>query len=344
MSSWVSGVVGAIRDATHSLLAARPWRSMLAATAGGAPVARTRPTKSEKKLRRYLKVTERRKHGREVKAAKLRDAQTERRAWFQTLDADARAEAQRAQREASASARLATDAVKAAELARLKAAYAEGSGATRVAIDLAYMEQMSLKERKSLGRQLGYAYSTNRKLDAPFALHVCGLPAAAVAASEWLPSGFERWTVRTTDGEAGASFPLGELVYLSPDSPHVLVAVDPAHTYVVGGLVDGTVKKSTTMRRARELGVRTARLPIQEHAAALKSVLTINGVVELLARFRDTGDWATALQPDLLSLAKKNARGVAAGRAGEGGGASAAAAAAGAVGAPAAADDAGRGA
>jgi tRNA (guanine9-N1)-methyltransferase len=340
--SWLAGIVGAIKERARSLLAA-PLRSMLRGPSGGTPVVRTRPTKTEKKMRRYLRVTERRKYGREVKAAKLRDAQQERREWLQTLDAEGRAEEKRLAHEAMAATRLANDALKASELARLKTVYADGSGATRVAIDLAYMEKMSPKERKSLGRQLGYAYSTNRKLDHPFALHVCALPAAEVATSDWLPNGFDRWTVRTTEGEAGASFPVDELIYLSPDSPNVLDRIDPAHVYVVGGLVDGTVKKSTTLRRAQQLGVRTARLPIQEHAAALKHVLTINGVIELLARFRDTGDWATALQPDLLSLAKKNSRGIAprkggdAGPSGEGEGAGQAAVG----GAPAAADDAG---
>ncbi|XP_076365760.1 tRNA methyltransferase 10 homolog A-like [Tachypleus tridentatus] len=34
-----------------------------------------------------------------------------------------------------------------------------------------------------------------------------------------------------------------ELIYLSPDSPHVLTDLNPEVVYVIGGLVDETVKR-----------------------------------------------------------------------------------------------------
>lgn len=34
-----------------------------------------------------------------------------------------------------------------------------------------------------------------------------------------------------------------DIIYLSPDSENVLTSLDPRKIYVIGGIVDGTVKK-----------------------------------------------------------------------------------------------------
>lgn len=54
------------------------------------------------------------------------------------------------------------------------------------------------------------------------------------------------------------------IVYLSPESDNELLEVDVTGKtiYVVGGLIDRSVKKFASFDRANELGVKTARLPI----------------------------------------------------------------------------------
>lgn len=39
-------------------------------------------------------------------------------------------------------------------------------------------------------------------------------------------------------------------VYLSPDSPHELLEIDPSAAYIIGGLVDRTVIKNASFNRA----------------------------------------------------------------------------------------------
>ncbi|NXU68175.1 TM10B methyltransferase, partial [Horornis vulcanius] len=60
-------------------------------------------------------------------------------------------------------------------------------------------------------------------------------------------------------------FPLEAIVYLTPDSENVLEDINPDKVYVLGGLVDESIHKQLTLRRAREQCLQTARLPIREY-------------------------------------------------------------------------------
>lgn len=94
-----------------------------------------------------------------------------------------------------------------------------------------------------------------------------------------------------------------DVVYLSPDAPEPLLALDPACCYVVGGLVDARVTlKRSTLSQARAQGLRCARLPLQEHLPerfrtqthALDS-LNVNAVVRILVEWCVCRDWSVAL-------------------------------------------------
>lgn len=58
--------------------------------------------------------------------------------------------------------------------------------------------------------------------------------------------GGERWAVNREEGATLECCPSGSIVMLTPDAPRPLEALDPAKTYVVGGLVDRTPKKGVT--------------------------------------------------------------------------------------------------
>ncbi|NXU06615.1 TM10B methyltransferase, partial [Buphagus erythrorhynchus] len=60
-------------------------------------------------------------------------------------------------------------------------------------------------------------------------------------------------------------FPSETIVYLTPDSENVLEDIDPDKVYVLGGLVDESIHKQLTLRRAQEQRLQTARLPIREY-------------------------------------------------------------------------------
>ncbi|KAM6478867.1 tRNA-methyltransferase-domain-containing protein [Trichoderma sp. SZMC 28011] len=86
-----------------------------------------------------------------------------------------------------------------------------------------------------------------------------------------------------------------DIVYLSSDSPYTLERLEPNTCYVVGGLVDKNREKGLCYRHARELGIRTARLPIgQFMVMQSRQVLATNHVVEIMLKWLECGDWGQA--------------------------------------------------
>lgn len=52
------------------------------------------------------------------------------------------------------------------------------------------------------------------------------------------------------------------LVYLTADSENVLEELDSKSIYIIGGLVDRNRFKGLTMDKAKEQGIKSAKLPI----------------------------------------------------------------------------------
>ncbi|KAL6877315.1 tRNA-methyltransferase domain-containing protein [Trichoderma longibrachiatum] len=86
-----------------------------------------------------------------------------------------------------------------------------------------------------------------------------------------------------------------DVVYLSSDSPYTLERLEPNTCYIVGGLVDKNREKGLCYRRAREKGIRTAKLPIgQFMVMQSRQVLATNHVVEIMLKWLECGDWGQA--------------------------------------------------
>jgi tRNA (guanine9-N1)-methyltransferase len=148
--------------------------------------------------------------------------------------------------------------------------------APRVAIDLSFASTLSAVEQKSLWRQLQVCYGANRRAAAPLSLHLtslAGCPSEGIDLG-WLPdrpptsSAVERvralgWTVGVHEGAVTEHFDPASVVYLSPDADTVLDKLQGDTVYVLGGLVDRSVRRGASLSRAARLGVRTARLPLQ---------------------------------------------------------------------------------
>ena len=85
------------------------------------------------------------------------------------------------------------------------------------------------------------------------------------------------------------------IVYLTSDSPYTLERIDPHTSYIIGGLVDKNREKGLCYRRAREHGIRTAKLPIgQFMVMQSRQVLATNHVVEIMLRWLECEDWGKA--------------------------------------------------
>merc|ERR1711915_699986 len=89
---------------------------------------------------------------------------------------------------------------------------------------------------------------------------------------------------------------MGEsLVYLSSDSGNILETLEHGKNYIIGGRVDHNNHKGICFRKAEELGIVHARLPIDQYLEMkTRHVLAINHVYEIMAQFTESGSWKEA--------------------------------------------------
>ncbi|XP_037539041.1 tRNA methyltransferase 10 homolog B [Nematolebias whitei] len=175
----------------------------------------------------------------------------------------------------------------------------------RLCVDLSMTDCMSDKEISRLAGQLRRLYGSNRRAAQPFHLILTDLREDTQLYRECvrMNDGFLNYTMETTQQNCLDLFPPEAVVYLTPDAEEALQTVDADKVYVLGGLVDESIQKKLSLSRARELSVRTARLPIDEHMVKRNNVknfhskiLAVNQVFDILLTFSETGSWTQALQ------------------------------------------------
>lgn len=196
-------------------------------------------------------------------------------------------------------------------------------------IDCGFDDLMMEKERVSLAQQLTRAYSENNK--SPYNAHM-----VLSSFDKLLKERFETVLNRTHESWRGVRFltedwfyaanqatelmqgsqggeldgPFadkadakpedGEIVYLSSDSSETLTELKPYSTYIIGGLVDKNRHKGICHKRATELGIKTAKLPIGSYIQmASRPVLATNHVVEIMVRWLKLRDWGEAFMQTL---------------------------------------------
>jgi len=153
---------------------------------------------------------------------------------------------------------------------------------------------MGEREIVSLTQQLMYAYGANRRASRPLQYHLCSLKGKLLESCKRM-TGFDNWQVDTHEGSYLDVFERSRLVYLSSEGAEVLTRLEADAVYIIGGLVDHNKHKGLTHERATRAGVRTARLPIDEHLQMhQRRVLAVNHVFEILLHFGNCNDWTEA--------------------------------------------------
>ncbi|XP_051924643.1 tRNA methyltransferase 10 homolog B isoform X6 [Hippocampus zosterae] len=174
----------------------------------------------------------------------------------------------------------------------------------KVCVDLSMSHRMSDKETSRLAAQLRRLYGSNRRASKPFRLFLTGLreDSRLLAECVRMNDGFLDYALERTEQSCLDVFPAESVVYLSPDAQEALERVDGDTVYVLGGLVDESVQKALSLSRAEELGVRAARLPIDEHMRKTPNaknfhskILAVNQVFDILLAAYHTGSWTLAL-------------------------------------------------
>ncbi|EQC40899.1 hypothetical protein SDRG_01964 [Saprolegnia diclina VS20] len=177
--------------------------------------------------------------------------------------------------------------------------YAMATG-LRVVVDLNFLHEQTPRERHSVIKQVACVYGAMKKSELPslLSLHLASYEGDIAALCE--KRGANAWKVTRHAAPIEELFPGHMIVLLSPDSPNVLTELDPTAVYVVGGIVDRTVRKSETLTKAaRVQHITTARLPVQETCNVRSHVLNIDTVLLTLMEVANHGDWQRAFEATL---------------------------------------------
>ncbi|KAA3488998.1 tRNA methyltransferase 10-like protein A-like [Gossypium australe] len=229
----------------------------------------------------------------QMKEQKQRDAERKRKEWEAKLAAlpederlkliDSRKELRRERMEKRSEER-------GQKIQRLTQAKETGQN---IVVDLEFSHLMTNSEIHSLVQQIMYCYAVNGRCSSPAHLWLTGCEGEMETQLQRLP-GFDKWIIEKEKQSYIKAFSdrKDDLVYLTADSETVLYELDPTKVYIVGGLVDRNRWKGITMKKAKEQGIHTAKLPIGAYMKMSSSqVLTVNQVIEILLKFLETKDW-----------------------------------------------------
>lgn len=168
--------------------------------------------------------------------------------------------------------------------------------------DMSYEQQMSRRELENTVSQLLESEGFNRRVQEPFHLHFCSLQQGGAYERElqrrYGDESWRRLLVTHTDRSPLELFPHEDLVYLTADSRSVLRTFDHTKVYIVGAMVDRSIRAGASLANAKRLKLATARLPLDEYLdwdCGAKN-LTLDQMMRILATVRQTGSWQKALE------------------------------------------------
>ncbi|NXM69502.1 TM10C methyltransferase, partial [Serilophus lunatus] len=167
--------------------------------------------------------------------------------------------------------------------------------------DMSYEKEMSVREVCNTVKQLVLSESCNRRSVDPFHIHLCNFQDDSLFHKEFIKHYREAWgklLITVTDQCYTEVFPKDKLIYLTADSPKVMKTFDHDKVYIVGSMVDKSVKTGVSLARAKRLGLETAALPLDKYLlwnVGAKN-LTLDQMMRILLTLKDTGDWKAALE------------------------------------------------
>ncbi|KFO71990.1 Mitochondrial ribonuclease P protein 1, partial [Cuculus canorus] len=167
--------------------------------------------------------------------------------------------------------------------------------------DMSYEKDMSVQEVANTVRQLVLSEGCNRRSVDPFHIHFCNFKENSLYHKILIKHYKESWgklLITVTDQCYTDVFPKDKLIYLTADSPKVMKRFDHDKIYIVGSMVDKSIKTGVSLAQAKRLGLETAALPLEKYLlwnTGAKN-LTLDQMMHILLTLKDTGDWKKALE------------------------------------------------
>lgn len=167
--------------------------------------------------------------------------------------------------------------------------------------DCGFSHAMTSRENKETAKQLTYCLGLNRCHRSPFVLHYCNMNYQS-----WLWTRLQsamptlaanRLPVQIHEQDYMDLFPQEKLVVLTPDAPTVLREYNYDDYYVISALVDRGDRKPLTLAKAKQHGIRTARLPLESYRTCrVDKTLTLDQMMQVMLEVKHSGDWHRAFR------------------------------------------------
>lgn len=135
----------------------------------------------------------------------------------------------------------------------------------KIIIDCSYEQSCTDLERSKIAKGLVRVFSENRSHKIPLDLHFCGARLDGPVfrnVSVRIPNLLGKSSLTKVRSECFSElFPKEKLVMLTLDSENIF-NYDPNAIYIVGGIVDLGRNEPLTLAKAKKLGIKTARFPL----------------------------------------------------------------------------------
>lgn len=175
--------------------------------------------------------------------------------------------------------------------------------APKMVLDCSYDDHMNHRESSYAAKQLMLCFAENRANDEPFDLHYCNTNfdgSCMQSLKRYIPTMLNPEFPMNVHRQCFTElFPKEQLVYLTPHCREDLVTYNPDDVYIVGAMVDTVNNEPLSLAKAKRLGLRMARLPLDRYlqwSAGSGKSLTLNQMISIMLDLKNTGDWNTALQ------------------------------------------------
>lgn len=166
--------------------------------------------------------------------------------------------------------------------------------------DCSYDSYMNEKEMRNTAKQLMLCFGINRLHNEPFNVHHCNTDFSSstmTSLRKHLAQMDEpAFPFNVTDKSYLDLFPKERLVYLTPHCKNDLNEFNPDDVYIVGAMVDKSSQEAVSLGKAKKLGLRMARLPLDRYFQFKSGKsLTLDQMLMILLELKGSNDFEKAL-------------------------------------------------
>lgn len=182
-----------------------------------------------------------------------------------------------------------------------------------IIIDCDFDEYMNRKEITSLSNQITRAYSAHRHCDYELPLTISSFNKNLKSRFDTAVANYTLWKnikFEENNLESLIAADKSQFVYLTADTDEIIDTLLPNTTYIIGGIVDKNRHKNLCLDKAKALGLKVGKLPIDKYIEINgRTVMATSHVYEICCKwFENNKNWEKAFN-DVLPPRKIKSRG-----------------------------------